>query len=140
VPSGNVTWTPRGVDAQPVEVLSAGEYLDIVKRLGVELSVEARRRLILEQSRALAESAGGRLDEDADLLEEVTNLVEYPTPVLGSFDPAALDAPAEALITVMKRHQRYFPVYGPDGKLLPRFVAVANGKRQRPEIIAHGNE
>ena len=60
----------------------------------------------------LAESAGGRLDEDADLLEEVANLVEWPMPLLGSFDPAALDAPAEALVTVMKKHQRYFPIYG----------------------------
>jgi glycyl-tRNA synthetase len=140
VPSGAVTWTPRGVEPQAVEVLSAGEYPEIVKRLGVMLSVEERRRQILDQSRALAESVGGRLDDAEDLLDEVTNLVEYPTPVLGSFDPASLDAPAEALITVMKKHQRYFPVYGQDGKLLPRFVAVANGRRQHPEIIVHGNE
>ena len=61
-------------------------------------------------------------------------------PLLGSFDPASLDAPAEALVTVMKKHQRYFPIYGPDGKLLPRFVAVANGRRERPEVVVHGNE
>lgn len=140
VHAGGVTWTPRGVTADAVDVPSADAYQATIDRLGVMLSVDERCTLILEQSRALAESAGGRLDADDDLLDEVANLVEYPTPLLGSFDPAALDAPAEALITVMKKHQRYFPVYGPDGKLLPRFVAVANGRREHPEIIVHGNE
>jgi len=140
VQSGAVTWTPRGTEAQAVAVGSAGEYAATIERIGVVLSAEERQKQILEQSRALAESAGGRLDEDEDLLEEVGNLAELPTPLLGSFDPASLDAPAEALVTVMKKHQRYFPIYGPDGKLLPKFVAVANGRRERPEIVVHGNE
>jgi glycyl-tRNA synthetase len=140
VPSGTVTWTPRGTEARPVEVRSAAEYSRMLDALGVVLSVDERQQQILEQSRALAESAGGHLDDDPDLLAEVANLVEWPMPLLGRFDPAALDAPAEALVTVMKKHQRYFPVYGPDGKLLPRFVAVANGRRERPDIVVHGNE
>ena len=140
VRSGNVTWTPRGTEAQAVTVPSAAEYGKTLGEIGVVLSVEERQRQILGPSRALAETAGGRLDEDDDLLEEVGNLVELPTPLLGSFDPAALDAPAEALVTVMKKHQRYFPIYARDGKLLPRFVAVANGRRDRPELVVHGNE
>ena len=140
VRSSTVTWTPRGMEARPVEVMSAADYPEVVERIGVVLSVKERQRQILEQSRALAASAGGRLDEDDDLLEEVANLVELPMPLLGSFDPASLDAPAEALITVMKKHQRYFPIYGPDGKLMPKFVAVANGRRERPELVVHGNE
>jgi glycyl-tRNA synthetase len=140
VQSGNVTWTPRGTEAKAVPVATAADYRTTVERLGVMLSVQERRRQILERSRALAESAGGRLDEDQALLEEVANLVELPTPLLGSFDPASLDAPAEALVTVMKKHQRYFPIYGPDGKLLPRFVTVANGRRERPDVVVRGNE
>jgi glycyl-tRNA synthetase len=140
VSSGNRTWTPRGTEARAVEVASAASYPATLEQIGVVLSVDERRQQILEQSRALAESVGGRLDDDPDLLEEVGNLVELPTPLLGSFDSAALDAPPEALVTVMKKHQRYFPIYGSDGKLLPNFVAVANGRREHPEIVVHGNE
>jgi glycyl-tRNA synthetase len=140
VRSGNQSRPPRGSDQQPVSVASAAAYPSTMRELGVEPSTSARRRAILEQSQTLAASVGGTLDADDDLLDEVANLVEWPTPLLGSFDPAALEAPAEALVTVMKKHQRYFPIYAPDGKLLNRFVAVANGRRARPDIVVHGNE
>jgi glycyl-tRNA synthetase len=140
VQSGNSTWTPRGTEARAVAVASAADYLSVIDSLGVVLSTAARRDQILEQGRALAASVGGTLDESGDLLDEVANLVEYPTPLLGSFDPASLDAPAEALVTVMKKQQRYLPIYGPDGKLMPKFVAVANGRRDRPDLVVHGNE
>ncbi|MGE3267569.1 MAG: glycine--tRNA ligase subunit beta [Chloroflexota bacterium] len=140
VQSGRLTRAPRGSDQQPVSVASADAYRRQLASLGVELSTAERRQRILADSNTLAESVGGRLDADDGLLDEVANLVEWPTPLLGSFDPAALDAPAEALVTVMKKHQRYFPIYGSDGKLLPKFVAVANAKRERPNLIVHGNE
>ncbi|MCC7367623.1 MAG: glycine--tRNA ligase subunit beta [Chloroflexi bacterium] len=140
VGSGDSTRPPRGSAQTPVTVASAAAYRGLVAELGVELSTVARRQAILDQSQRLAASVGGRLDADDALLDEVANLVEWPTPLLGSFDPAALEAPAEALVTVMKKHQRYFPIYGPDGKLLPKFVAVANARRNRPDIVVHGNE
>jgi glycyl-tRNA synthetase len=140
VPSGRETRTPRGGDAEAVRVGSAAEYRPTLDRLGVVLAVEERQRLILDRGRELSASVGGRLDDDQALLEEAANLVEWPMPLLGSFDPAALDAPAEALVTVMKKHQRYFPLYAQDGALLPHFVFVANGRRERPELVVHGNE
>ena len=140
VQSHRLTRAPRGSDQRPVRVAAAAAYPSMLRELGVVLSTAARRQTILEESQKLAASAGGRLDADDDLLDEVANLVEWPTPLLGSFDPASLEAPAEALVTVMKKHQRYFPIYAPDGKLLPKFVAVANARREHPEIVVHGNE
>jgi len=140
VSSGTITRMPRGAEPRDIAVASAAAYPGIMDDIGVVLSVDERRRRILDESRALAEAAGGRLDDDHDLLEEVVNLVEWPTPLLGSFDLAALAAPPEALVTVMKKHQRYFPLYSGDGTLLPKFVAVANGRRERHDLIVHGNE
>jgi glycyl-tRNA synthetase len=140
VQSGRLTRAPRGSDQTPISVATAAAYPALLSDLGVVLSTAERRQSILEVSTKLAEEAGGQLDADDDLLDEVANLVEWPTPLLGSFDPAALAAPAEALVTVMKKHQRYFPIYAADGTLLPKFVAVANARRERPDIVTHGNE
>ena len=84
---------------------------------------------------------GGVALPDQELLDEVTWLVEAPTALAGSFDPAFLQAPAEALVTSMRAHQRYFPVYAPDGTtLLPHFVAVANGSGDHLDGVRRGNE
>ena len=73
------------------------------------------------------------------LLEEVTNLVECPTPICGGFDPRFLKLPPEVVITPMQDHQRYFPVWSQSGQLLPRFLAFANGP-VNPELVRAGNE
>ena len=88
----------------------------------------------------LAVSVGGKPEVDAVLLEEVNNLVERPTALLGHFDPESLKLPAEVLISVMKKHQRYFPVIKPDGELLPYFIAVRNGDDQSLATVTDGNE
>ncbi|HUM37303.1 MAG TPA: glycine--tRNA ligase subunit beta, partial [Anaerolineae bacterium] len=92
------------------------------------------------QVQALAESVGGRILEDAALLEEVTNLVEVPTALLGSFETRYLELPQEALVAVMKKHQRYFPVFDVEDRLLPYFIAVRNGGREHLDIVRAGNE
>ncbi|MCC6173695.1 MAG: glycine--tRNA ligase subunit beta [Chloroflexi bacterium] len=140
VTAGRLTYPPRGDTQQPVEVRSAEEYPALLETLGVALSGDERRHAIVQGSRALAESAGGHPDDDPTLLDEVTNLVEWPLPILGEFASESLEAPAVALTTVMKKHQRYFPVHAPDGALLPRFIAVANGRRERVDLIRQGNE
>jgi glycyl-tRNA synthetase len=92
---------------------------------------------------SLASEAGGQAVLEGDLLAEVTNLVEAPLGVRGAFDPRHLDLPREVLISVMKKHQRYFPVEK-DGKLLPYFIAVTNrGEAERSQdldLIIEGNE
>lgn len=99
-----------------------------------------RRERILERTQALAASAGGRALIDADLLDEVTALNEWPVPLLGRFDEHFLAVPREALISSMQGHQKYFPVAAADGALLPLFIAVANIESRQPELVIAGNE
>lgn len=66
---------------------------------------------------------------EEELLDEVTNLVEYPYPVMGTFNQEFLEVPQEVLIITMQVHQRYFPVLDENGKLLPKFVVIRNGNR-----------
>ncbi|MDU6293611.1 MAG: glycine--tRNA ligase subunit beta, partial [Streptococcus mitis] len=77
---------------------------------------------------------------DPDLLNEVLNLVEYPTAFMGSFDAKYLEVPEEVLVTSMKEHQRYFVVRDQDGKLLPNFISVRNGNAEYLENVIKGNE
>ena len=104
------------------------------------LSVDARRATIVTRARALAESVGGTIPDDAGLLEEVTNLNEAPTPLLGAFEARYLALPAEVLVAVMRKHQRYFPLYGTEGQLLPYFITVRNGDEAHLDIVRDGNE
>ncbi|MDZ7829050.1 MAG: glycine--tRNA ligase subunit beta [Halofilum sp. (in: g-proteobacteria)] len=99
-----------------------------------------RRERIREQVTRAAHEAGGEADLDASLLDEVTSLVEWPVALAGTFDERFLDVPPEALVAVMKDHQKYFPVYDGRGRLLPRFVTVSNIDSEKPEVVRGGNE
>ena len=91
------------------------------------------------QVKQIAASVGGEARVDPGLLAEVTHLVEAPTALLGNFEEEYFVLPDEVLVTVMKKHQRYFPVYK-DGKLMPHFITVRNGGDQHLDLIAKGNE
>jgi glycyl-tRNA synthetase len=100
-----------------------------------------RRERVHAQAEALAVSVGGRIPDDPGLLDEVANLVEYPTALMGRFEPEYLALPQEVLITVMKKHQRYFPIVAADsGELMPNFVAVRNGDDMHLDLVREGNE
>src|SRR5690606_30342288 len=115
--------------------------VDRLEREGAVLVDVARRKAVV---RAQAEEAvrqlGGAVEIDEELLTEVTHLVEFPTAFAGSFDREFLKVPAEILVTTMKEHQRYFPVRGADGALLPYFVGVRNGDARHIDIVRAGNE
>src|SRR5262249_57150757 len=83
---------------------------------------------------------GARWREDRALLDTVVNLTEWPSAILGSFDPEFLELPEEVLVTVMRDHQKYFALEGADGKLLPHFLAVLNTDSDPQGIIRQGNE
>ncbi len=106
----------------------------------VIVSAAKRRRKILEEASALLAGAGLRLKPDAELLETLTYLTEYPTPILGSFDESFLSLPEEVLVTVMRHHQKYFSVLRPDGSLAPHFIAVMNQKDDPQGLVRAGNE
>lgn len=101
---------------------------------------EDRKQSIREQLHKLEMEQEWLIPIDEDLLEEVNNLVEYPTALYGSFDDSFLQLPEEVLITSMKEHQRYFPVKNREGQLLPYFVTVRNGDHRHLEKVAKGNE
>jgi glycyl-tRNA synthetase beta chain len=106
----------------------------------VMVNAAERKEAIVSQIKKLEEENNWIIPIDEDLLEEVTNLVEYPTALYGTFDESYLELPTEVLITSMKEHQRYFPVKSKEGKLLPYFVTVRNGDHQHLDKVARGNE
>lgn len=140
VVSGRISRGPRASGAAPLEIPDAGSYLQVMNSCGVLVDMDERRTTIRQQAERLAAEIGGSVPEDAALLEEVTNLVEQPTALRGTFDAAFLTLPEPVLITVMKKHQRYFPVLDAQGHLMPYFIAVRNGSQEHLEIVQHGNE
>ena len=120
---------------------SAEVYFALMEENGVIVDHRQRRAMIQAQLTQLATEVDGIIPADEALLGEVTNLVERPTALRGSFDPDFLKLPQEVLITVMKKHQRYFPVVEPEtGKMLPYFIAVRNGDREHLDVVRTGNE
>lgn len=102
--------------------------------------IQQRRTMIRKQVEAAANSLGGHVRMDPELLEEVTALVEWPVAVSGHFESHYLTLPDEVLIATLKGHQRYFPVHDRDGALLPAFITVANIQSKDPDAVRHGNE
>ena len=137
--SANSTYGLRSYQPASFEVSSPQAYFESLKEQGILLDPVERRSEIAAQIRTLAAQAGGEIADDPDLLGEVTNLVEAPFALLGSFDASHLKLPREVLVSVMKKHQRYFPVEK-DGKLLPYFIAVRNGDGDGLDLVREGNE
>jgi glycyl-tRNA synthetase beta chain len=142
VQSGRTSRGHRFLHPGPVELPSAADYLPKLDAAFVIADIDQRKTLIRQRVEAAAEEAGGRarLPEGSPLLEEVSFLVEYPTCVCGSFPERHLSLPEPVLVTVMAKHQRYFPVEDAHGKLMPRFVAVRNGGDRSLETVRIGNE
>ncbi|OUM95965.1 MAG: glycine--tRNA ligase subunit beta [Thermobacillus sp. ZCTH02-B1] len=139
VTSGNVTRGHRFLGADAV-LAKPAEYAEKLREQYVLADVDGRKAEILKQIGALERERGWNIAVPDDLLEEVLFLVEYPTVLYGSFDPAFLDIPQEVLITSMREHQRYFPVFDGEGRLLPHFVTVRNGDATSIDVVRRGNE
>lgn len=141
VRSGRTTRGHRFHAPRPLRIQHAKDYEKVLKRDGkVIADFAVRRDLVRNKVEALAKKSKGKAVIKADLLDEVTSLVEWPEPLLGSFDEMFLDVPAEALMTSMQDHQKYFPVVSSTGKLKPCFITVANIKSRAPTKVREGNE
>lgn len=116
------------------------QYEDTLTEQFVMADPDKRRQVILDQIKELEQEKGWIIPVDEDLLEEVNNLVEYPTVLFGHFEEEFLELPAEVLITSMKEHQRYFPVKDQEGNLLAYFVTVRNGDDRHLDKVSKGNE
>ncbi|WP_409341318.1 glycine--tRNA ligase subunit beta [Paenibacillus sp. MBLB4367] len=139
VASGRTTRGHRFL-GQAVEIPAPDAYERLLKEQYVYVNIEEREALIRSQIESLAKEKGWTVPMKEDLLEEVLFLVEYPTALFGTFDPAFLEIPQQVLITSMREHQRYFPVLDAQGKLLPYFVTVRNGNAVSLDQVAKGNE
>lgn len=135
-----LTYGHRFLAKGSLSVANAEDYFTKIRAAYVLIDPAERKELIWRQVQELAAAEGGKVEEDEDLLEEITNIIEWPTALCGSFDADYLKLPPAVLVTPMREHQRYFPVLGQDGKLLNKFIAVRNGTKDYIEIVTAGNE
>ncbi len=134
------TYGHRFMAPGPISVAGSADYRSRLGEAFVIVDPAERRERIEEVVGKAADEVSGCAGEDEALLMLITYLVEYPTAVVGSFDPQFLDLPREVLVACMKHHQMYFPVTGKDGKLLPHFVAVNNTRAPDPSVVTKGHE
>ncbi len=127
--AGAKTYGHRFLAPGPFEIENVDQFFECLENNYIVLDHNRRREMILAQLKEKAEEKGGVALVDADLLEEVTYLVEYPVAVDGWFDEAYLDLPQEVPITSMQYHQRYFPIVEKEsGRLLPYFIGISNNR------------
>ena len=139
--AGRKTAGHRFLAPGPLDLPNATAYLSTMEEHFVLVDPARRQREIVRQVEQAASSVGGRSIVDRELLIEVVNLVEYPKAVVGKFAPEYLKIPQEVLITAMRAHQRYFPVFEEKGSLLPYFIAISNGTRDDYlDNVRAGNE
>ena len=166
VTSGNTSHGLRPYDSPEIKIPSANKYFDVIREAEIILDKEERKASIVEQVKQAASLVGGEAIIEEGLLNEVTNLVEMPTAVMGGFDKEYLSLPRDVLISVMRKHQRYFPVQrvgatlhgqtvtasgksssqlitksDPGGSpLQPHFIAIRNGDDIGIDTVRQGNE
>jgi len=142
IKSDRISQGHRVLHPEPVTISQASDYVQCLHSAYVAVEPEERRGKIQHQVGEAAQKLSGNAPMYSDLWEEVTNLVEWPTAVVGKFDPEFLSLPSEVVTTVMVTHQRYFPVFKNEecGELIPYFITISNGNPAKSDIIAAGNE
>jgi glycyl-tRNA synthetase beta chain len=140
VKSGNTTKGHRFMAPETVPVNGFKEFEEKLRARFVLIDGARRAKNIEEAARTSAEALGAFPIMDPELLLTVSNMVEYPSVLCGSFDPAYLAIPAPVLISAMKKHQKYFAVQDGAGKLMPHFIAVNNTVARSEEVVRKGHE
>lgn len=138
--TGNLSRGHRFMAPAPFPVQDAAGWEKELERRFVIADPQRRKEIIAREVERVAHSLGGEMISDPALLEEVSYLVEDPTPLCGSFEEKYLELPRELLITTMRGNQRYFTLNSPQGELLPRFITVANTRAEDPQVVVRGNE
>lgn len=137
---GRVTKGHRTLGSNHIEIDEIQNYENLLKENYVILKYKDRKDIILRGLNRLSSEVGGEYMKDEDLLDEVINIVEYPTVLIGGIDKDYLEIPKEVITTPMKDHQRYFPVLDENKNLLPYFLVVRNGDEEFKENVVEGNK
>jgi glycyl-tRNA synthetase beta chain len=140
IEAGSTSCGHRIIGDKAVAISKPSAYVEAMRDAKVLGAAEREQRIRKSLDAATRTIAGARWREDGPLLATVVNLTEFPSAILGSFDPEFLDLPEEVLVTVMRDHQKYFAVEDAKGKLLPYFLAVLNTAGDSEGLIRHGNE
>lgn len=136
----NKTKGHRDLGSDEIVVTSIDKYESLLKENGVILKRSDRKRIIKSESSKLAKEIGGQILFTDELVDELTDINEYPTPLLGSFDERYLDLPDDLIVTVMVDHQRYFALVDDTANLLANFIAIRNGGKEGLDNVRQGNE
>ena len=140
IKSGRRTLGHRFMHPKPMAIRHPSVYRDTLKSAHVIADIAERRKMIQERIALAGQRLGGKVISDDELLETVTQLVEYCAVSAGIFDGAFLKLPREVLITAMREHQKYFAVADAEGRLLPCFVAVNNTPAEDMALVTSGHE
>ncbi len=140
IPAGKTSRGHRIIGDETVAISTPSAYVETLR--GAKVLGAAEREQVIRKALDAATRTipGARWRDDNSLLATVVNLTEFPSAILGSFDPEFLELPEEVLVTVMRDHQKYFAIEDAAGKLLPHFLAVLNTAGDRQGLIRHGNE
>lgn len=142
IKSDRISFGHRVLYPEPIQISQASDYVQSLHSAYVAVEPKARREKIQQGVKEASQNLAGNAPIYPDLLAEVINLVEWPTAIVGKFDPSFLNLPSEVVTEVMVTHQRYFPVFNTEiaAELLPYFITISNGDPAKSDIIAAGNE
>ena len=142
VNTGRITYGHRSLHPDPITLLSADleNYIQKLQNAGVIVSPKERRDTIETLVRTILDKEGCLPKLDEELLDTVNYLVENPQPIIGNFSESHLAIPPEVLITAMKKHQRYFPMWKSETELAAKFITISNGTDGNIDSVRHGNE
>ena len=140
--AGRLTYGHRSLHPEPITLDSAdlNTYVEKLRAVGVLVCPKERRDTIEKQVRDVLAVEGSLPKLDEELLDTVNYLVENPHPIVGNFSESHLEIPSEVLITAMKKHQRYFPMWKSESVLAAKFVTISNGTDGNIDGVRHGNE
>lgn len=140
IKSGRYTYGHSFMSPGRIRITASGDYKEQLRSAHVLIDVLERKKRVEREITKAAVSVGGCILADEELLDIVTNLVEYPVPVVGNYEEKFLELPKEILITAMREHQKYFAVIDESGKLMPSFIAVNNTLTKDMNLVANGHE
>ncbi|MGI9534979.1 MAG: glycine--tRNA ligase subunit beta, partial [Thermodesulfobacteriota bacterium] len=140
VQSSNITYGHRFTSNKGLKFKNFKEFIRILDKNNVILDSDKRKKIIEKDIKKIAAKVKGTIRQDPELMETVINIIEHPTVLMGEFEKKFLKLPKEVLISVMKNHQKYFPVYSSKNELLPYFIFVCGTPVKDNKVVIKGNE